>query len=384
MVAGPLVAMRATPLLFPATGVAHYIRSLARELTREGERIALFTPFHWDIDPARTEAHSQVPAQMRRSLLGAMPRPRSAVRVVEAALLALQAWLRAVALYHEPATLALPYAGPMVLTVHDLSWIRYPDSHPADRRRTLEREFPRRLRSAQHVLTDSDFVKAELVSTFGLPDRIVTTAPLAARACFHPRTEEETAHELQRLGLRHRGYFLSVGTLEPRKNLATAIRAYSQLPSTVRSRFPFVLVGASGWNTSGLERDIGRLASCGQLVPVGYASDETLACLYSSARASVYLSLYEGFGLPPLEALASGTPVLISTAGALVEVVGDAGLQVDPLDDARITAAMLQLAEDDDQCRSLGTAGLQRAALYSWTRCAAKTRDVYRSVLQTT
>jgi alpha-1,3-rhamnosyl/mannosyltransferase len=378
----PLIAMRATPLLFPAAGVAHYIRSLAVELVAAGENLALFTPFKWGVDAAEGAAPAAAAVGVRRSLLSAIPRPRQAVRLLETALLALNSRRHRVSLYHEPATLPLPFHGPTVVTVHDLSWIRFPETHPADRRRTLERDFPRLLKSAQHVLTDSEFIKSELVSQFGIDAARITTAPLAARDCFHPRDVHDSEAMLARLGLRHRSYFLSVGTLEPRKNLRRTLRAYTSLHAEIRKHHPLVLVGARGWKSSKLEREISTLASQGSVIPLGLVSDDELAWLYCGATAVVYASLYEGFGLPALEAMASGTPVIVSDSSSLPEVVGECALKVDPLDERAIGEAMVRLIDDGALWKTLAERGLSRARNFSWRRCAELTRTVYRTTLE--
>lgn len=382
MAARPLVAMRATPLLFPNAGVAHYIRSLALELKAAGENLELFTPFKWALDIGQATTQSSAAVGVRKTMFRALPRPRQAARLMETALLAINARVRGVALYHEPATFPLPFHGPTVVTVHDLAWIRFPETHPADRRRTLERDFPRLLKQARHVLTDSHFVKAELMSEFGLGSEGITTALLAARACFHPRGPGEAEPLLARLGLKRRSFFLSVGTLEPRKNLIRTLRGHAALPLAVRNRFPLVIVGASGWKTSELERELTPLAATKSVIPLGFTQDEDLARLYCEARAVVYASLYEGFGLPPLEAMASGTPVIVSNTSSIPEVVGDAGLMVDPLDERAIGESMLRLVDDDRLWETLAQRGLDRARAFSWSNCAAITRRVYRRVLE--
>ena len=381
MSARPLIALRATPLLFPNAGVAHYIRSLALELKAAGENIALFTPFKWDLDVTLAAGQSPAAVNVRKTMFRALPRPRQAARLFETALLAFNSRARGVALYHEPATFPLPFHGPTVVTVHDLSWIRFPETHPADRRRTLDRSFPRLLARARHVLTDSDFVKQELVREFGLDPSGITTAHLAARSCFKPREAAECASVVRRFGLRHRSFFLCVGTLEPRKNLIRTIRAFADLPPQRRKECPLVLVGATGWNSSDLEREISGLAATGEVIPLGFIGEDDLARLYSAAKALLYVSLYEGFGLPPLEAMASGTPVVASNSSSIPEVVGDAGLQVDPLDEAAIREAMLRLLDDVKLCETLAAKGVERSRGFSWASCASTTREAYGRVL---
>ena len=384
MASRPLVAMRATPLLFAAAGVAQYIRCLGRALIAEGVNLALFTPFRWGIDTEQEAAASAGADSLRRTMLRAVPRPRQAARILEAALLALNSRVHRVALYHEPAALPLPFRGPTVITVHDLSWIRFPETHPADRVATLAKTFPRALDRASHVIVDSEFTRQEIIEVFGTRPDTITTAPLAAREGFRPREQEECAPVLAELGLGFRRFVLGVGTLEPRKNLEAIVHAYSAMPESYRRTYPLVLVGAKGWLTSGLEAALRPLVDQGHARPRGYVSDQALATLYSSAHVLVYPSLYEGFGLPPLEAMASGTPVIASARASLPEVVGDTGVLIDPASVDDLRGALQRLHGDEPYWQALAAAGLRRSKDFSWARCARQTLDVYRNVLAAT
>jgi glycosyltransferase involved in cell wall biosynthesis len=381
MASRPLVAMRATPLLFAAAGVAQYIRCLSRALTAEGVNLTLFTPFRWGVDTEQEAAASAGADSLRQTMLRAMPRPRQAARFFEATLLALNSRVHRVSLYHEPAALPLPFRGPTVITVHDLSWIRFPETHPADRVETLTRAFPRALDRANHVIVDSEFTRQEIIEVYGTrPDKI-STAPLAARAGFRPREQDECVPVLAEHGLTFRRFVLGVGTLEPRKNLETIVHAYSAMPESYRHTYPLVLVGAKGWLTSGLEAALRPLVDQGHARPLGYVSDQALAVLYSSAHVLVYPSLYEGFGLPPLEAMASGTPVIVSARASLPEVVGVAGVLINPASVDDLRGALERLHGDEQHWRALAEAGLRRSQDFSWARCARQTQDVYRNVL---
>lgn len=381
MGSSPLIAIRATPLLFEAAGVAQYIRSLAQELVKRGEHVALFTPLKWGIEPSQLPPPRGSASGLRKLILSSIPRPRAAVRVVESALLALNSRRYDVALYHEPAALPLPFHGPTVVTVHDVSWVRFPDTHPADRVGVLSRSFPRTLDRVDHIIVDSDFTRRELIQLFGTPQEKISTVPLAARGGFRPRTASECVDVLSHLGLEFRRFVLSVGTQEPRKNLETVVRAYSAMPEAYRRRFPLVLVGGMGWLNSKLEADLRPLVDRGLARLLGYVSEDTLRVLYSAAHTFVYPSLYEGFGLPPLEAMASGTPVVISNVASLPEVVGQAGIEIDPLDEEALRMALLALSDDESLWHRLAEAGLARSSTFSWARCADQTRAAYRSVL---
>jgi len=285
-------------------------------------------------------------------------------------------------IYHEPNFLPFRFDGPTVITAHDLSWIRFPETHPHDRVAVMNRLFPKALETASHILTDAEYVRREIIDEFGVaPDRI-TSVPLGARSAFKPRPALKCAPILTELGLSYRRYVLCVGTLEPRKNLELAIRAYAAMPTGFRERHPLVTVGMKGWLTSGLESVMQPLVASGELRPLGYTSDEALAALYAGAMVLVYPSLYEGFGLPPLEAMASGTPVIVSDRSTLPEVVGPAGVIIDAHDEAGLREALLRFGDDPRYWHERAEACIAQASAFSWARCAEETLGVYRRVLK--
>lgn len=280
-------------------------------------------------------------------------------------------------LYHEPNNIPAPWHGPIVTTIHDLSVIRYPEWHPADRVRWYERDFLAGLPRAEHFITVSEFTKREMVELLGIEPNRITTVPLAPRATCHPRPQEAARNWLETHGLPP-DYLLFVGTLEPRKNVSGLLAAYARLPQDCRRRYPLLIAGAGGWGTERLGEMISRHGVTGQVHPLGYVSDEDLPWLYAGARALVWPTFYEGFGLPPLECMASGTPVIASNAASLPEVVGDAGLLVNPNDEADLTDSMRRVIEDPALAVTLSEKGIARSARFSWRLCAAKHAAIYR------
>jgi alpha-1,3-rhamnosyl/mannosyltransferase len=374
------VAFNATALLSPLTGIGHYARSLALALAATGEtELHYFYGFGWS-DRLRDAPVRNITAG-KTAIKRAVPKAYELSRFVQQRVFGAGIRRRRCALYHDPNFLAFRFDGPTVITAHDLSWLHYPETHPAERVRVMTRQFPLALQRSAHVITDAESVRREIIDTFAFAPERITAVPLAARAVFRPATEPQCAPVLARHGLGWRGFALCVGTLEPRKNLELALRAYAALPASLQDRLPLAIVGMKGWLTSRLDGLIEPLARSGRVRPVGYVDDETLAALCASARMLVYPSLYEGFGLPPLEAMACGTPVIASNVSSLPEVVGDAGVQVGPHDVEALRAAMVELAEDDGRWEALRSAGLARAAGFSWARCARETLAVYRKVL---
>ena len=284
-------------------------------------------------------------------------------------------------IYHEPNFLAFKFNGPSVITVHDLSWIRFPHTHPVERVRAMNTYFEPGLRRATLILTDSEFVKRELMDVFSIQAERIRPVLLGVESLFYPRTVEETRPVLNRHDLGHGQYLLAVGTLEPRKNLQVALRAYMQLPQQVRKHFPLVLVGMNGWHTSELEQQIAPLVRAGEVRQIGYLPREELVMVIAGALTLIYPSIYEGFGLPPLEAMACGVPVIASEVSSLPEVVGDSGLLINPHDDAALAQATQKLITDPDIRQQLSQKALARSAEFTWDKCVRQTVDVYRQAL---
>jgi alpha-1,3-rhamnosyl/mannosyltransferase len=284
-------------------------------------------------------------------------------------------------IYHEPNFLSFRTPLPTVVTIHDLSILRYPETHPRDRVAFMTRRLGESIRRADCVISDSEYGRQEILAEYNLPSEKVVSVLLAAGSVFSPVAADRLPGLLAPFGLQPGQYILSVGTLEPRKNLTTAIKAYARLPEAIRQDMPFVIAGMKGWRTDGLDKEVAALIEKGQIRRLGYVPDEALPALYSGTRAFVYPSLYEGFGLPPLEAMACGAPVIISNRSSLPEVVGDAGLQVDALDVDGLAQAMSQIIEDDVLRASLRQRGMERAKGFSWRRCAEETLAVYRKVV---
>jgi O-antigen biosynthesis alpha-1,3-rhamnosyltransferase len=281
-------------------------------------------------------------------------------------------------LYHE--TGFVPVAAthlPVIYTLYDLSLTKYAEEHPRERVWFFNLFFKRRLPYAAHIITISEFMRAEMIHELHLAPERVTAIPLAPDASFFPRQNQDIAKMLDIKNL-PKEYILCVGTLEPRKNLAILIKALALIPSKI----PLILVGWHGWGDKKWSRDIQTLGLEGRVYRTGYIDEETLAGLYSGARIFIYPSLYEGFGLPVLEAMSCGCPVICSRAASLPEVAGDAALFFNPHAPQDLAQAIEQLLGNDQLRRSFAERGLQRARAFSWDKTAEKTLDVFRHVYQ--
>jgi alpha-1,3-rhamnosyl/mannosyltransferase len=280
-------------------------------------------------------------------------------------------------LYHEPNFLTLPCELPTIVTLHDLSVFLHPQWHPADRVARHQRQFHRTLGQAAHFLTDTEFIRQEVIQTLNIPPERVTRAYLGIRPSFRPLPVEQVAQTLQQLGLPRR-FLLYVGTIEPRKNVLRLMRAYCSLEKTVREQWPLLLVGSWGWKTEAVADFYEREGKHQGIRQLGYLPDQHLAAVYNGARALIFPSYYEGFGLPPLEMMACGGAVLASTAGALVEMVGTRAHLVDAEDDDGWRLAMARVVQDDDWWYSLRRGVTEVARPYTWQRCAVETLQAYR------
>jgi alpha-1,3-rhamnosyl/mannosyltransferase len=270
---------------------------------------------------------------------------------------------------------------PVVATLMDA----IPLSHPEWVRMRLARQknwlWRRAARWADHVLTISEYSRDEIVRHFGIAHDKITVVPLGVDERYFERFDAQRKKEtLDRLGLPER-FFLCVGTLQPRKNLERVLDAHAALPAALQKDVPLVVVGRNGWGTDALAARLADPAFRGRVHWLKYLPDADVRCLMQCAQALVFASLCEGFGLPVVEAFASGLPVIASNTTSVPEVAGDAALLVDPLDVGGIADAMRQIAGQPGLAARLAAAGEQRARALSWSTCAAQTLDVYRRVL---
>jgi glycosyltransferase involved in cell wall biosynthesis len=288
---------------------------------------------------------------------------------------------------HPPAVLFVPahvlpivVNVPSVVTVHDLGHRAVPEAHTAAQRLYLEWSTRRHARVADHIVADSASTRDDLVRLYGADPARITVVHLGVDAAFRPASPEQVGSLRAEIGLApHERYLLHVGTLQPRKNLPRLLAAFAQV-AAVEPDLVLVLAGGRGWGGDDLAAAADRLGIGQRVRHLGYASEESLPALYSGAQALVLPSLYEGFGLTALEAMACGCPVAASRASSLPEVVGDAGLLFDPLDPDDMARTVLALVRDGALRARLAAEGRTRAARFGWDRTAADVLAVLESV----
>jgi glycosyltransferase involved in cell wall biosynthesis len=286
---------------------------------------------------------------------------------------------------HDPNGIA-PLLGPgagtrRIVTLHDAFAYVYPETHNRLDNWRYRSMLPRALRNADMVLTDSDHSRRDLKRYLALPDANLQVIPLGVDLWFQPLADGEVRRAvLSRYGIT-RPYLLYLGGINARKNITQLFTAYAR----IRERHPDLLLVVGGkrqWRTGEIDAAFRRLDLASHVHFTGYVADGDLPALYSAAELFVFPSLYEGFGLPPLEAMACGTPVVTSNVSSLPEAVGDAALTVDPYDVGELVLAIDRLLTDEMLRADLRRRGLERASRFTWARTARETLAIYEQVLR--
>jgi glycosyltransferase involved in cell wall biosynthesis len=306
------------------------------------------------------------------------------VRVAQAAGLARLGWAlgraasrERVDVLHTQYAAPLGYRGPLVITVHDLGFLHVPESFPLALRLGLRALVPRSMARAARIITASEFARRDIVARYPVRPEKIVAIPLAADPRFRPLRPAESAPVLARYGLRP-GFLFSLGRLNRRKNLERLLLAYGRLRRGGAPDAPLVIGGKPDYGVGEVLRRAKRSGDVSTVRFVGLIPDADLPAFYSAAGCFVYPSLFEGFGLPLLEAMACGTPVVTSDRTALPELVGDAGLLIDPESVDALAAAIARVLGDAALARDLGARGLERSRRYAWDETARRTLEVYQ------
>ena len=277
-------------------------------------------------------------------------------------------------LYFEPNFIPLEIrAKKMVTTVYDFSFHLYPEWHPKERIEYFSRNFFPRIQKSDFIITISEYVAREAREILKIEEARIKTIYLGCNAIFNRRGDETIRMKLPE------NYLLFVGSLEPRKNLVSLLNAYALLPNYLKKEFKLLLVGFKGWENVEIFRLLNKMK--GHVEYLGYVGDEELAHLYRKATCFVYPSLYEGFGLPPLEAMACGCPVVVSNVASLPEVCGEAAYYIDPTHVESIAEGICRVLADEDLRQGLIQKGLERAKLFSWERTAEEHLKLFEEAL---
>ena len=375
-----LIGIDGIPLRDIKTGVGHYTFELAKALAlaTPTDQIEMVSPFPYlPLDPSAGVPDAfppnLTPTQLKVNLLErnwwTIGLPRYIRR-------------RSFDLFHGTNfDIPLWQVCPTVLTVHDLSAFLYPETHEVRSVRRARRRLPLMARTATQIVTPSESVRHEVAEQLRVSREKIVAIPAAARSIFRPLPPNQTAEVRRKLGVED-DFLLYVGTIEPRKNLNVLLDAYRKIIGSAGLEPQLVIAGKKGWLTDDL---FGRLRELGikdRVHFTGYLPDNDLCALYSSCRIFIYPSKYEGFGLPPLEAMACGAVVIASSTPAVTEVVEDAACLVAPGEVNELAEAMITLLQDENERRRLSAAGLKRALQFSWNRTAQLMLGVYREACE--
>ena len=270
-----------------------------------------------------------------------------------------------------------------VLTVYDLTFMLVPQTHPFSRQKFLPALVKRSVRDADAIIAISESTKQDILRVFHVPDHKVTVTYLGVdHSTFNPNAPRSAIEKVKKKFSITKNYIFYLGTIEPRKNVDILLRAFQEVRRRTNREFQLVLSGKIGWKVENLMKAIRALAESGDLVYTGYISEDEAAYLYNGAEVFVYPSQYEGFGIPVLEAMACGCPVIASNSSSLPEVVGDAGVLVEPNNMEELSEAIVKVLHDGGLRRALKEKGIQRAAQFDWAKMAMATRDLYVSLLR--
>lgn len=284
--------------------------------------------------------------------------------------------------WHSPDFIPPSLPGPRrIITVHDLNFLYYPQYLTLESRRYYVDGIEWAVETADHILADSEHTRQDLISRLGTPATKVTTAYLAANPLYRqPVSGAEVQETLTAYGL-HPGFVLFVGTLEPRKNVPTLLQAFARMRARHGVGVPLVLVGGKGWLYDEIFATIGRLKLSDWVHHLSGVPDQKLAHLYHAAGVLALPSYYEGFGLPPLEAMHCGCPVVVSNRASLPEIVGAAGPLLDPDDVEGWAESLAHVLQDEQRQAKMIAAGHEQASRFSWQTTAAATLEAYEGVM---
>jgi len=372
------VAINTTPLLSTLTGVGNYTYQTAKAIARlapENEYSYYYGYYSKKLFASENKgAFYEV-----KELVKQVPAIKKFARFIKDNVCPLT--LKPFDLYFEPNFIPLRVrAKRTVVSVMDFSFEDYPQWHPQERMEYFRKKFWKNIGRADRIIAISEFVRDEAVNKFGLPAEKVRVVRLGFnKDVFRLMAPDELAPVKAKFSLPDT-FMLCVGSMEPRKNLLNLLKAYLSLPAAVRKGFKLVFVGFKGWENREIMDLIEKVKE--DAVYLGYIADAELGALYNLASFFVYPSFYEGFGLPPLEAMACGCPVVVSRAASLPEVCGEAAVYVDPFDIDSIAAGIARVAGDEALRAGLRAAGLKRSKEFSWEQSAAQHLKIFDEAMK--
>ncbi len=365
-------------LVPPLSGIGRYTQQLLAHLILEPEIndlngfSGLSLQNHYDLETLIMsldgDRNNRVRSQYSsfRALAKKIPSARLLNYYAQKKLLKSQFEKNSTCIYWEPNYILTPFEGKKITTIYDLSHLRYPEFLPKDRRIWLEKKLPESIDSADAIITISEFSKHEIINEFSVSEDKIFIVPPGVSPVFRYHYSLQQIKQLKQQLALPENYILSVGTIEPRKNIIGLIQAYSALPDRLRNRFPLVLAGAKGWHTEQIEMLLKPLVKKNQLILLGYVEQEKIPILYAAATVLSYISHYEGYGMPIAEAMCSNTAVLTSNVSSMPEVAAQCAQLVDPTNIEQITEHLRELLEDVHKREKLQNQAKKVSDAYRW------------------
>jgi glycosyltransferase involved in cell wall biosynthesis len=370
------VGLLAYGLERPATGIGRYTTEVMRAISAHQPDIELIllTPF--------TDVIAGLEDLPRVRLRGTRLLP--AMMVLGPAQLAITARRHRLDAVHDPVGIA-PFFSPgwpsnvgRVVTIHDMVPFVHPETHARLTNLLFHKYMPRTVQHVDRVITDSESSKRDIERFFAVDPGRISRIYCGIGQQFRPQIPETIAEVSRRYDI-HSPYILAVGALQARKNMESVIEAYARMRT---QHFPhrLVLVGPKAWKSQGIFQRIDQLGLDQHVQLTGFVDDQDLPAIYAGADCFVFPSLYEGFGFPPLEAMACGTPVVASNTSSLPEVIGDGGLMVAPQDVSALATAIIRVLTEPNVARGLRQRGIVQAKRFTWETAAAAHAELYQAV----
>ncbi len=352
--------IEATPLLTPATGIARYIFEISSRLQRDS-RFDLDFFYGYTSKKLFPESHIRFAKLFKKKIFKKISRDLFFAKSV--------LYRKSYDLYWQPNFIpSLPVkASAIITTLHDFSFLN-PSFHPTAKIRYYQKNFFKNIYKSDIIITGSQFVKKEIVQKLSVdPSRIKVIYHGVDHKIFNT-TQKDIDIKLPK------HYILFVGTVEPRKNIKTLIEAYSMLEKNIKREYKLVIAGSSGWQN---KETFKMIHSDEHIIYKGRVTDEELSVIYQKASCFVFPSFYEGFGLPPLEAMACGTPVLSSNASCMPEILDDCALYFDPRQPKELADKIQYILKKDNLLVSMAQKGLKRAKSFTWEESAKKHKEIF-------
>ncbi len=391
--------INSTALIPPVSGIGRYTQNLLKCLLNplqfdkgEIEKIQACTPLSFyeredlqqlinllDNEQSQDKlGHSLVKLKKIKNIVKRMPGGNTLKRALQQHLIRKKLAPCTQSIYWEPNYILEKFNGVSIPTVYDLSHIRYPQFHPVERRRWLDNNLIKTLDKAAAVITISEFSKREIIDNFSIEPNRITIIPPAVSDEFRQVHTDLQKEEVRRHYKLPERYILSVGTIEPRKNLAGLLAAFEELPTSLKVHCPLVIVGCSGWLSENIEQVLQPLVQKKQVIRLGYVPQHHLPILFSTASLFVYISHYEGYGMPVAEAMSSGVPVITSNISSMPEVAANCATLVDPNDKQQIAQEIQELIANSTKRGEQIIKAKKQSDNYIWEDSAKKLVNLFQ------